>query len=380
MADFLMLADFLAPVNLKEIAEDTNYKNGQFGNTLTVYDTEFPDLSEADIVIAGCTERRGSHPGKNDPNLLNTVRKELYRQYFWHKELKIADIGNILPGATLQDSYASVRIIAGELAKAGKKLLLIGGSHDLTLGLYQGLAGNKNTRFQVTCADALFDFDMEELSRSSNFLMELLTGEPNYVNHYNHIAFQSYYVHPSMLETLDKLRFDCFRVGRVQEAIEEMEPVIRNTALFSFDLSAIAHAFAPAAASFPNGLTGSEACSLLRYAGMSENLQAAGIFGYNPLGQNPPVTERQIAQMVWYFIDGVSVSKKEPSFHRKDAFIEFMVKFGELETVFLQSKRTGRWWMQLPDKSMMPCSYNDYLQATKNDIPERWFRAQERNF
>ncbi|MET0299448.1 MAG: arginase, partial [Flavitalea sp.] len=62
-----------------------------------------------------------------------------------------------------------------------------------------------------------------------------------YVRHYNHIAFQSYYVHPHMLQTMDKLRFDCFRVGHVKESLEEMEPVIRDARLFSFDISAIAN-------------------------------------------------------------------------------------------------------------------------------------------
>ena len=36
--------------------------------------------------------------------------------------------------------------------------------------------------------------------------MEMLTGEPNMVRHYNHIGFQSYFVHPRMLETMDKLQ------------------------------------------------------------------------------------------------------------------------------------------------------------------------------
>ena len=80
--------------------------------------------------------------------------------------------------------------------------------------------------------------------------MEMLTGEPNYVRHYNHIGFQSYYVHPRMLETMDKLRFDCFRVGHVKENIDEMEPVIRNSQLFSFDISALAYAYAPANTTF----------------------------------------------------------------------------------------------------------------------------------
>jgi hypothetical protein len=35
--------------------------------------------------------------------------------------------------------------------------------------------------------------------------------------------------------------------------------------------------------------------------------------------------------------------------------------------------------MQLPDKKMIACSYKDYLFASRNQIPERWLRAQERD-
>jgi hypothetical protein len=50
-----------------------------------------------------------------------------------------------------------------------------------------------------------------------------------------------------------------------------------------------------------------------------------------------------------------------------------------VDTIFLQSKKTGRWWMQLPNNSYIACSYNDYMLASSNEIPERWLRAQERN-
>jgi len=62
----------------------------------------------------------------------------------------------------------------------------------------------------------------------------------------------------------------------------------------------------------------------------------------------------------------------------KDSFNEFHMAFAEVETVFLQSKKTGRWWMQLPDNKYIACSYQDYLLASSNEIPERWLRAQER--
>src|SRR5205085_7658535 len=120
---------------------------------------------------------------------------------------------------------------------------------------------------EATCVDSLIDLSMESRNRAENFLMEMLTGEPNFVKHYNHIAFQSYLVHPHMLETMDKLRFDCFRVGKVKEHIDEMEPVIRNSDMLSFDISAIANTYAPANRLSPNGLNGEEACALMRFAG-----------------------------------------------------------------------------------------------------------------
>ncbi len=207
----------------------------------------------------------------------------------------------------------------------------------------------------------------------------MLTGEPNMVRHYNHIGFQSYFVHPRMLETIDKLRFDCFRLGMAHEQLEEMEPVMRNSDMVSFDIAAIKHSDAPASDCSPNGFTGEEACSLTRYAGMSTSISTIGIYGYDASKDVKDLTALQIAQMIWYFIDGKSRSTQEADLSEKQSFNEFHTAFAEVDTVFMQSKKTGRWWMQLPNKKMIACSYNDYLFASNNEIPERWLRAQERD-
>jgi hypothetical protein len=182
-----------------------------------------------------------------------------------------------------------------------------------------------------------------------------------------------------MLETLDKLRFDCFRVGKVRDNMDEMEPVIRNADFFSFDISAIANAYAPSNTMSPNGFTGDEACALMRYAGLSPSITSAGIYGYESEKDISNITALQIAQMLWYFIEGRSRGKREARINEREAFNEYHTAFAEVATTFLQSKRTGRWWMQLPDQQYIACSYNDYIQASSNEIPERWLRAQERS-
>lgn len=377
MSDNLSITDFLEPVHRGTLSGDEGYRDGQVGRVVSVYEDELPDVSGADIIILGCSESRGQFPIAVGHESVDAIRHQLYQLYFWHSELKVVDLGNVRIGAGLNDSYAALRTILEELHGMGKSVLIIGGSHDLMLPQYYAL-GREGKLMEAACVDALIDLNMDSPVPAESFLMELLTGEPNHLRHYSHIGFQSYYVHPHMLETMDKLRFDCYRVGTIRENIEEMEPVIRSSDLFSFDISAIANAFAPATAISPNGFNGEEACSLMRYAGLSTSLKSVGIYGYDYRKDRDQLTAMQISQMIWYYIDGRARGKREAALEDKDLFNEYHTAFAEVATTFLQSKKTGRWWMQLPDRSFIACSYNDYLIASSNETPERWLRAQER--
>ncbi|RYY53544.1 MAG: arginase [Chitinophagaceae bacterium] len=378
MSDQLNIADFLSPLNLAELSDDEGYKDGQMGRVIAVYEDEFPDLGRAHIVLVGIGEQRGAGIIGPESGAANAVRREFFKSFYWHTDVGIADIGNIKPGASYTDSYAALRLIVSELTDLGKLVVILGGSHDLTIGQYQAYAG-KRRLIDACNVDAMIDLNVDSPFPHENFLMDMLTGEPNYIRHYNHIGFQSYFVHPRMLETMDKLRFDCYRVGHVKENIEEMEPVIRNSDLFSFDISAIASSYAPSNKVTPNGFNGEEACILMRYAGMSPSVSSIGIYGYQPQDDIHGQTAKQVSHMLWYLIDGQSRGTREAALTDRDMFTEYHTAFAEVDTTFLQSRRTGRWWMQMPDQKFIACSYKDYLLASSNEIPERWLRAQERN-
>ena len=54
----------------------------------------------------------------------------------------------------------------------------------------------------------------------------------------------------------------------------------------------------------------------------------------------------------------------------------------EEDLVFVKSNLTERWWLVLnegknPDV-FVACSYDDYLKANKNEVPERWVKAINR--
>ncbi|MEO6733391.1 MAG: formimidoylglutamase [Ferruginibacter sp.] len=372
------LQDFLLPIDMHALNEDGGYNDGQLAKHILGYDSEMRDVSTADIILVGIGETRGGGIFNNGFEAADAIRRQLYQLHYWHCDVKIADFGNIKTGASLGDSYAAIKTVLKELLKQNKLVVLLGGTHDITLAQYFAYK-ELGKHIEATCIDAAIDLKGESSIRSENFLLEMLTSEPNMVKHYNHIGFQSYYVHPRMLETMDKLRFDCYRVGLAKENIEEMEPVLRNTGLLSFDISAIKYSDAPANDTSPNGFTGEEACMLARYAGMSNQLSSFGIYGYQRDADVNELTAKQIAQMLWYFIDGKSRSKQEAPLEERNHFNEYHTMLADVDTLFLQSRKTNRWWMQLPNKKMISCSYRDYQYASRNEIPERWLREQERN-
>ena len=230
--------DYLEPIYLSEINEDEGYVEGQFGKNIATVDDENFELNNASIIIVGVNETRGNGHANIKTSAANIIRKHFYRLHYWHTDIKIADVGNIKTGATLTDSYAAVKTVLEALYTTGKTILILGGSHDITLAQYNAYK-KTDAVVEATCIDAFINLKGEGSLPAENFLMEMFTEEPNILKHYNHIAFQSYFVHPTMLQTIDKLRFDCFRLGNVVENIEEMEPVLRNTNMLSFDTVAM---------------------------------------------------------------------------------------------------------------------------------------------
>ncbi len=372
------LQDFLSPINIQALHDDNGFTDGQLAKTIACYESHLPDISHADFVIVGIGETRGAGYVADPYEAPDAIRKQLYKLLYWHTDISIADVGNIKPGAHVSDSYAALKSVVSEIIRSGKIALILGGSHDITLAQYHAYVSMPQV-IEATCIDAMIDLRNDSPIRSENFLLEMLTSEPNMVRHYNHVGFQSYFVHPRLLETMDKLRFDCWRVGMAKENIEETEPAIRNSQLVSFDINAIKNSDSPASTLGPNGFSGEEACMIARFAGMSNKLSSFGIYGYNPSLDLQDLSAKQIAQMIWYFIDGRQKNKLESKLEDTAAFNQFHTCFAEVDTVFLQSKRSNRWWMQMPDKKFIACSQNDYIKASRNEIPERWLRTQERN-
>lgn len=377
-AENISIAEVLDYVKPSKLNENTNYTGTQLGANIYKINAETDSINQLDILLVGCGERRGEHPKEKYSSAPDCIRAELFKLHYWHPNVKIGDLGNIKEGETLADTQAALKSVLSELYTLGKKVIVLGGSHDLTLQQYE-LFRTHDTLVDMAVIDMLADIETESETDYNSFLMKALTETPNFIRHFNLLGFQSYYVNPKLIETLDKLRFDCVRVGKAREDIEQMEPIFRNTHIVSLDINCVKQSDAPANRFHsPNGFYGDEVCKLTRFAGMSSVPCSLGIYGFHPEYDRDSLTSKLIAQMIWYFIDGVHVAKQEANLEDKDEFLEYHLTFTDVEAHFRKSKRTNRWWMKMPEGHFIPCTYQDYVSAANNEIPERWLREIER--
>ena len=364
---------------------ERKHTENSFFNHVSVYRDTFPDLTEIQIALVGLKECRGARHSESMLRASSEIREKLYELKKGSFAYKIADLGDLVSGETLNDSYQNVRQVGEYLMKNQILPIYFGGSHDLDFGQYLSYQKMKKLVTMVT-VDA--KIDMEEIGpESDRHTQEIVLYQPNFLFSYTHLAYQSFLVDPSLIHVMDKLYFDHQRLGLIRDNFKETEPLIRDADLLSFDLSALQSSVAPGAADAqPFGLSGEEACQICWFAGTNEKLSSFGLFGYDPyFDDNHNKTAKVAAVMLWYFIEGFYSRKDSLSFKSAD-YIKYSVSLDTKPNilVFYKSKRSGKWWMEIPHGdtnkferfTTVPCSYSDYQMAQRGEIPERWINAQ----
>ncbi|WP_162428427.1 formimidoylglutamase [Pontibacter pudoricolor] len=381
------LSIFFEPLN-EDVFAALN-KPRTLGSYISRFVSKFPDWRAADIAILGINETRGSGNEENtDPTLAaaRAVRKKLYALNKGAGSCRIVDLGNLRPGITLDDTYLRIKEIVEVLISHGTIPVLIGGSHDLEYGQFMGYEHLERVINMVTVDCSVDMTEDTDATPNKKQLRSILMHEPNYLFSLGQIGYQSYLVEPEVMATLEKMHFEAYRVGEVHRNVQEMEPVVRLADLLTIDVAAIRHQDAPGyEPANPFGLTGEEACQLCWYAGLNDNLTSLGIYEYNPALDERELTAMTVATMIWYFIEGFYHRKNEISFNSKQ-FTKYAVAFNDNpdRMVFYKSKQSEKWWLEVESLTegkttrVVPCSYEDYLQATKGEVPNRWILTQAR--
>lgn len=360
---------------------------GSFYKNIKVNIERMPDYKDADIAIIGVSEERGTVINKGTAEGAVEVRKKLYNLKKGSGAYKVVDLGTLRNGVDLDETHKRIKEVCQILIEHNVLPVIIGGSHDNDYGQFQAYEG-MDKLISLLNVDALLDME-EGVSQPAHqqHLQKILLHEPNYLFNYSHLAYQSYLIDQQAINILEKLYFETYRIGHLRSNIEEMEPVIRNADMLSFDVTAIKSSDAPGTANAqPFGLTGEEACQICWYSGLNEKLSSAGFYEYNPRhDDDAKKTATVVATMVWYFIEGYYHRKQDSKFKTND-YLKFVVSMpSEPETLkFYKSKLSEKWWMEVPYPNgkekyarncIIPCSYSDYQTAAKGDLPERYINT-----
>lgn len=392
----MSISDFFSPIQTRNFSYNGSFLTGQIGFDILAYESEFPDLTaeqKPHLAIIGVEEERGALDNNGTAKAPDAVRKHLYSLYQSDYKTKLVDLGNIKAGETIQDTYFALQKVVELLIQLEIVPIIIGGSHDLTYAQYAGYAASEK-RIELAVIDNKFDIDVEDLQTSSltagTFLNHIILQEPSYLFNLNNIGYQTYFVSKDAFNMFEKLYFNSTRVGMIAGRMPQAEPVIRAADMISFDISAIRASEAPGNANAtPNGLYGDEACQLCRYAGMSDKCTSIGFYEFNPSYDPMQQTGMLMAQMVWCFIDGFYNRKQDTPLLPKSSYIIYRTTLENEahELVFVKSKKSDRWWMQVPYFGshsvneryyLVPCRYDDYQTAVSGEMPDLWWKTHQK--
>lgn len=381
-----MEMEFLRPVSsdLIDWVEDLSVQH--LGSKVAFHtDNDFPDLDKIKIAVIGVLENRGNQNASEVVDL-TPFRKTFYGLFPGNWHVSIADLGDILPGESLSDTYFALKKVVSALIKKNIIPIVIGGSQDLTYSMYRSYDDLEQT-VNLVSIDNKFDFGKhDEPVSADSYLSRIIIEEPNNLFNFSNLGYQTYYNSQEEIDLIEKMFFEAYRLGEVSNDITIAEPVFRDADLVSLDLTSVKSSDSGNFTNFmPNGLDGKEICSLSRYAGISDKVSAFGIFNHISTLQEAVL----ISQIVWYFIEGYHYRSNEYPFGSRENYLKYMIPLDDEQLVFYKSDKTDRWWIEIPfldngnnklkRNTLLPCSYEDYLGACDQELPERWWKAHRKN-
>ncbi|MCF6350523.1 MAG: formimidoylglutamase [Flavobacteriaceae bacterium] len=374
--------DFLQPVSNNVLEELNSFNEKRFGTSIKIHSEDyFPEFDNVTIAIISVQEDRDSINNKGTGTNFSIIRKELYQLFIGNWNLKIIDLGTIPKGNTINDTHFAVKKITNYLIKKNIIPIVIGGSQSLTYPMYRAYDDLEQT---VNLVSVDHKFDLENVANelcSRNYLSKIVMDEPNNLFNFSNIGYQTFYNSQNEIDLLEKLYFDSYRLGEINKDLTIAEPILRDADIVSIDLGSLKQSESPANNNTsPNGFYGEEMCAILRYAGLSDKISALGIFEYNPLYDTKNQTAKLIAQLIWYFIEGVNYRIKEYPFESKKKYTKYIVPIDNEIINFYKSNKSNRWWMEISNnkfkkETLIPCTYNDYLEANNQNLPKRWWKT-----
>jgi len=374
---------YFEPVSLEKPDEYFRFSDAMFGRTITIHTPSNPirEISNYQLAILGVAEDRNSR-NKGSSLAPDRIRTKLYELFRVHEKLRIIDLGNMKATATAEDTIFGIRDVMIHLLNNQVTCLVLGGTQDITRGIFMAYE-QRTFQTNVVTIDSRLDMEDGPLT-SSSWVLPVIGSSKLFK--YTNLGHQQYLVDPAHITRLEERGFDLVRLAALRSNLLLAEPFLRDAHLVSFDIATVKQPDAPGTLSAsPNGLLAEEACQLSRFAGLSDQVSCFGIYETNPDYDVHDQTSQLAAQAIWYFTEGFAQRKKERPAQNNPDFKVFMVNHRDMEhaLTFYKSLVTGRWWMEIPEiksgkQILVACSQEEYQQACNHDIPEMWWKAFQR--
>lgn len=383
------LNDYFDPISIEKPEFEHLSGPAKFSHNIAAHTDNMPlnDISKYSIAIIGVPEGRNSiEPGtEKSPD---SIREKLYDLSRIPGKPKIIDLGNMKKGVTFNDTLAGLTDVLAILSDLNIFPVIIGGSSALIPAIDRYLSLKKNP-YTMVSVDSRLDFNSEKKEiDSSNYLYNIIYNHKSSIEHFINIGYQTYINDYQVINRFLKKQYDLLRIGDVRQAINFTEPLFRDSDVTVFDISAVRQSDAPGTSNpSPNGFYGEEICLLARYAGISDQLKVFGLFDVNPDFDIRSQTSGLAAQILWFFFEGFSQKQLEtPSLSDLSSgrFKRYHVRVTDLEDdlIFVKSNLTDRWWIEIHSADntnrYTACSYEDYIKANHNEVPDRWVKAVAR--
>lgn len=380
----------LLPVADAVVAHAQLFHNQSLGNVIKMHTAQdgLPELENVQVAIVGIRENRSDVNQLEESVDFSAIRKAFYQLFPGNWHLTLADLGDLDKGEHIKDTFFAVRQITETLVKQNIVPIFLGGTQDLTYAIYRAF-DKLDQMANVVNVDSRFDLgDSSKPMTNKSYVGKIIIDEPYNLFNYATIGYQTFFNSQEEIDLMEKLYFEAYRLGEVVQDMSCVEPIMRDADVVSLDIASIeANMLGFAEPEVPNGFTGREICAISRYAGISDRVKVFGIFEHKLTGKIE-IAASLLAQIVWYFIEGVNYRAHEDVSDR-DRLLHYAVPIEDEVLSFYKSNKTGRWWIEIPfiqnlnnklkRHTLLPCTYQDYLNACNQEIPERWYKARRKN-
>jgi hypothetical protein len=334
----------------------------QYGQNIMIHQEGETKWQEAHIALIGYSTVEA----------YQAVRAQLALLSVNFRPNKVIDLGlvqaNLLPLTELLDILLKQGIFPIVVAEKGEALMA-------QLKAYE----QGSEQIALAMIDAKLDYTLEG---EKGLLNQLLQYRPKLLQQLSCIGSQSYLTNPAVVQLLQKKQVNIHRLGSVVQQLEEVEPMVRQADIAGFSLGAIRGADAPALSPRnPNGLTAAQACRLVRYMSVSDQLSSLCIYDWKAQYEDYGQTALLTAQLIWFAVEGFYARVYEWPVQRKQ-LRAYVVDNKLLDTsvTFYKSQKSDRWWVAIPKEfsaaePLVACSYAYYKMACEGEVPERLLQA-----